>query len=124
MRVVTIEYKPIKWLHFFNSVTRLSPDRWDDISGRQLDAFESLAAKRIDGNKFLSVTLDIPVRLVKRFSDFESYNLLESFEFMRDTECYLKLSSRLQRSASIKTDELHSPLYYHIKQIEKEQKNV
>lgn len=118
MRVVTVQYRVIKFLPFFLSVTRLSPDRWEDLTGKQMDAYEKLARSRSNETDFLVDFFGLSRSLVTKMSGWEKYNLLDTLAFMIDMEGYIQYVSRHGRTIRLQPDQIHSPIFHIVNQRE------
>lgn len=123
MKPLTIKYRPVPLLPFSLSVSRLIPECWPEVTEKQLSAFEKLAAGRISVVRFIATMFGVSPWLVRRFSEFENFCIVEYLDFMQHPDGYLEQSANFGRTVTIPPDELHSPVYYCIEQIQKEQKN-
>lgn len=123
MKSLTINYNPVPLLPFFLTVTRTIPESWSEVTEKQLAAFEKLAAGRISVVRFIANMFGVSPWLVRRFSEFENFCIVEYLDFMKHPEGYLQQSAHFGRAATIAPDELHSPVYYCIEQIQSKKKN-
>jgi len=120
---MTINYRPVPLLPLFLTVTRTIPESWPEVTEKQLAAFEKLASGRISVVRFIASMFGVSPWLVRRFSEFENFCIVEYLDFMQHPEGYLQQAAHFARAATIPPDELHSPVYYCIEQIQTKQKN-
>lgn len=115
MKPLTIKYRPVPIMPFFLSVSRSFPERWEEISEKQLKAFELFSSGGMEDNKFISIMFGLSEHIVRRLSGFEKYSILDCLNFMKCTEAYLNYVSIRGMAVSIRPDQLRSPLDLFIK---------
>ena len=118
MRLIQIRYRPVKWLPFSLSVTRLSPSRWEDLSKEQMEAYEELARHRLTEDEFIIAFFGLSKKLVSRFTGFEKYNLLNTLDFISDAQGYVKHCCKHSRSIRLLPEQIRSPICVIVKQNE------
>lgn len=123
MKPLTVKYRPVKFLPFFLSVNRSFPERLDEVSEKQLRAFELFHAGGMAGNEFIAIMFRLPGFIVRHLAPFEKYTLLDHLDYMRHPVAYLEHVSSRGLQVGIRPDQLTSPLDVFILQHEKQQKN-
>lgn len=81
MITINLQYK-ILWLT--RNLKRKVPTSWSEITPRQLIAIGKNYLQETSEEKMLSVLTNVPVKLIKRLSDFERFKIAEQLMFMTD----------------------------------------
>lgn len=123
MKPLTVKYRPLKFLPFFLSVNRLFPEKWDEVTEKQLKAFELFHAEGMAGNEFIAVMFRLPGFIVRNLAPFEKYTLLDHLDYMRHPVAYLEHVSSRGLQVGIRPDQLSAPLDVFMLQCENQQKN-
>jgi len=75
--------------HFLGIIPRAimttHPDKWEELTAKQLIATGRLMTNSIKEDEYLSVMLNVPVRVVKKLDDWQRYNLGVILHFLRVT---------------------------------------
>ena len=82
MQTIEIKYRPIPFINWKRSITGQHPDNWSDVTPRQLRAIVSGANGHISDYRFISQMTGIPVRTIRRLSNFEVFQLNKLFSFI------------------------------------------
>ena len=82
MRQVKIEYR---YLFFFHRKIEIEvPEKWEDLSERQFKICSRLFTEPVPDEQFISEFFGISRKLVRNFSGFEQYRLIECAEFISE----------------------------------------
>lgn len=82
MRHVRIEYR---YLFFFRRKIEIEvPDKWEDLSERQFAICSRLFTEHVPDERFISEFFGISRKLVRKFSGFERYRLIECAGFISE----------------------------------------
>lgn len=82
------------WLHK-RRFKRQLPERWEEVSAKQLIAIAHLSIGDIDDNAFFSQLCDVPVKFVKRLGDFQKWMIGQQLLFTSGYEPWYKFILKL-----------------------------
>ena len=86
MKPFTFKYRHFWFSPWLTTVSGEIPERWTDLTDRQLCAVTSLQTGRATEVQFLSAMFGVSPKIIRRTSLFERYMLMEYFEFLRDSK--------------------------------------
>jgi hypothetical protein len=88
MTPIVLEYCPVPWLRYSRKLTCSHPESWAELSPIQLIAAVRVMQETISDNELISVMLNIPVRLVKRFSLYQKFCIVDLMNFLQTHNPY------------------------------------
>ena len=94
MLEIELKYCAIRWIPFPRKVKSNVPQNWCDVTQKQLIAIACLYKSTISDNDFLKTMSGLKKRIINHLSEFESYKLMEIFEFVGDQMAHHELIIR------------------------------
>lgn len=84
MKNAVIKYRRFWPLPFSKTINTSIPEKWQELTASQLIAVTDLFNQRISEVKFLSEMTGVPLKIAKKTTPFERYQLMEYFEFLKE----------------------------------------
>lgn len=88
MNSIEIKYFPLPLLPWERTVSGSYPEKWEEVSARQLIAIARNIKGEIDNLSFLHCMTGVNKRLLKKLSAFRLYKINELFNFIADRKEY------------------------------------
>jgi len=89
MKNIVLEYRHLMGL-FARTVITSHPDKWEELTARQMIAITRLKRNDISEDELLCIMMNLPMRVVKKLDTFQRYKIGEILAFLEQQVPYNK----------------------------------
>jgi len=88
MKTIEIKYHPFSWIPWELTAKGSHPEKWEELTPRQLIAVACTYKGRISDNRFLYFMTGIKPVILKKLDHYQKYKLFELIGFISDLKPY------------------------------------
>lgn len=82
MTPIELKYFPSRWIRFPRKLKTAHPDSWSELSALQLIAAVRVMQESIPDDELIAAMLRLNIRLVKRFSPYQKFCIIDLLKFL------------------------------------------
>jgi hypothetical protein len=88
MKTIALKYRPIKFIPWQFTAHGFQPEKWDEVSSKQIVAIACASRGVISDIDFLQTLSGLKKRVVKQLDDYQRFVLGNSLTFLNDKKMY------------------------------------